>query len=217
MIRILIADRHPCTRAGYRNYLSTDCFSPQAGEASDPDDILGQLTTQSWDLLMLDMQFLVQSRLSLLKDARSASRTVRILITSGLSDAQWARPLMQAGVDGYISKSCSREEVVRTVRNVLDRRTAANDAVEPAHGHNAASPKPIGRLHDSLSLREFQILCQVATGRRLADTASQLGISVKTVSTYRMRLLEKMGFSRNAEITYYALRHGLIPFARLGD
>jgi DNA-binding NarL/FixJ family response regulator len=167
---------------------------------------------------MLDVQFIVQSSFGLLQDVRAAHPGVRILVTSGLSDIQWERPLLLAGVDGYLSKSRSREQVRESVRDALDRRTSTAKDPSPSPARTARSRPPVSRfLHDRLSLREFQILCQVAAGRRLTETASRLGISLKSVSTYRRRLLDKMGFDRNAELIHYALRNGLIPHVRCDE
>ncbi len=217
MIRILIADRHACTRAGYRSYLSGSLRGAHVGEAVTSGDVLKQLVENAWDLLMLDVEFVAQSNFRLLEEVRSVRPTMRILVTSGLSDAQWERPLLLAGVDGYLSKARSRRDVLDMVGGTLSRRVSERQILPPRGCDTPRRESDSQSLHDCLSLREFQILCQLALGRRLSDMASQLSISVKTVSTYRVRLLRKMGLTRNAELTHYALRNGLIAYAPLGE
>ncbi len=218
MIRVLISDLHACTRAGYRKFLSAHFPGAHLGEAVACQDILTQLGEQSWDLLMLDVEFVAQSKFRILRDVQSYHPTVRILVTSGLSDALWERRTLLAGAVGYLSKALPRQGVLDVVCRVLSRRIAEGKH-RMQSGTRAAPAQEFEppELHDCLSLREYQILCLLAKGKPLSEIASQLSISVKTVSTYRLRLLGKMGLTRNAQITQYALQNGLIAHGQMGE
>jgi two-component system invasion response regulator UvrY len=211
MSRILIADDHAVVRAGYKQFLEVDPSISEVGEASTGNETLALLRRKEWDLLMMDIHMPDRSGLDILKHVKSGYPDVRVLIVSGLPEEQYARNVLRAGANGYLSKGSSPEELLKAVRTVLVGRRYVSATLAEAMAADLENPRDHGQpLHNSLSTREFQIFCKLAAGAAVGNIGQELSLSAKTVSTYRSRILEKMGFSSNAEITGYALRNGLI-------
>jgi DNA-binding NarL/FixJ family response regulator len=209
MSRVLIADDHAVVRAGYKQFLEAEAGITAIGETASGNETLDQLRRHEWDLLLMDIHMPDRSGLDILKHVTSGYPKVRVLIMSGLPEAQYARNVLRAGASGYLSKDSAPEELMKAVRTVLaGRRYVSAALAEILVADLDGDPdKP---LHARLSTREFQIFCKLAAGRGVSDIANELSLSVKTVSTYRSRILEKMSFTANADITSYALRNGLI-------
>jgi DNA-binding NarL/FixJ family response regulator len=209
MVRVLIADDHAVVRAGLRQFLEEDPGIGEIGEASTGREALEALRAGRWDLLILDINMPDRSGLDILSHIRAAGFATRVLVMSGLPERQYALNVLRAGARGYLSKDGAPEELLKAVRAILDGRRY----VSPALAEMLVSEldqdveKP---LHARLSEREFQVLCKLAAGRAVSDIAGELCLSVKTVSTYRTRVLEKMHLQTNADLTTYALRNGLI-------
>jgi two-component system, NarL family, invasion response regulator UvrY len=209
MSKILIADDHAVVRAGLRQFLDEDRSITEIGEATTGREALEALRDGRWDLMILDINMPDRSGLDILGQVRAAGYRTRVLVMSGLPERQYALNVMRAGARGYLSKDGAPEELLKAVRTVLEGRRY----VSPALAELLVSEldqdvdKP---LHSRLSEREFQVLCKLAAGRAVSDIAGELCLSVKTVSTYRTRVLEKMNFETNADLTTYALRNGLI-------
>jgi two-component system invasion response regulator UvrY len=211
MSRVLIADDHAVVRAGYRQFLEAEAGITAIGETASGNETLDQLRRHEWDLLLMDIHMPDRSGLDILKHVTSGYPKVRVLIMSGLPEAQYARNVLRAGASGYLSKGGSPEELLKAVRTVLVGRRYVSAALaesmaadlESAHDQNQP-------LHERLSVREFQIFGKLAAGAGVGEIAAKLSLSVKTISTYRSRILEKMNFNSNADMTAYALRNGLI-------
>jgi DNA-binding NarL/FixJ family response regulator len=209
--RVLIADDHAVVRAGYRQFLEADSTITEVGEAANGNETLEQLQRQDWDLLIMDILMPDRSGLDILSQVIAKFPNVRVLIMSGLPEEQYARNVLRAGAGGYLSKGGSPEEMLKAVRVVLNGRRYVSDSLaESMAGDLEAKHDPNKPLHSELSAREFQIFCKLAAGASVGDIAQELNLSVKTVSTYRTRILEKMNFKSNADITGYALRNGII-------
>jgi two-component system, NarL family, invasion response regulator UvrY len=209
MTRILIADDHAVVRAGLRQFLEEDRTIREIGEASTGTETLDQLRAKPWDLLILDIYMPDRSGLDILKQVQRGYPNVKILIISGLPERQYALNALKAGASGYLAKDSAPDELLKAVRAVLRGRryvsgTLAELLVSDLN-HEGEEP-----LHARLSEREFQIFCKLASGRSVSEIADELFLSVKTVSTYRSRVLEKMSFSTNADLTLYAFRNGMI-------
>lgn len=209
MTRILIADDHAVVRAGLRQFLEEDRTIREIGEASTGTETLDQLRAKQWDLLILDIYMPDRSGLDILKQVQRGYPNVKILIISGLPERQYALNALKAGASGYLAKDSAPDELLKAVRAVLRGRryvsgTLAELLVSDLN-HEGEEP-----LHARLSEREFQIFCKLASGRSVSEIADELFLSVKTVSTYRSRVLEKMSFSTNADLTLYAFRNGMI-------
>lgn len=209
MIRVLIADDHAVVRAGLRQFLEMDQSIRAIGEASSGRETMQQLRDGPWNLLLLDINMPDQNGLDILRQVRAEHPDTRVLMLSGLPERQYAVNVLRAGASGFLSKDSAADELLKAVRTVLGghRYVSASLADVLITDMDVDSEQP---LHSRLSEREFQILCKLAAGRAVSEIGNELSISVKTVSTYRSRILEKMSFKTNADLTAYALRSGLI-------
>jgi two-component system, NarL family, invasion response regulator UvrY len=209
MAAVLIADDHAMVRAGLRHYLEQDSSIGPIGETATGSDTLQHLRTGRWDLVILDINMPDRSGIDILRHIRAGHPDTRVLIISGFAEKQYAINVLRAGALGFIAKDQTPEELMRAVHTVLAGRRFVSDALSEILVGVLSDPtcQPV---HTSLSQREFQILCKLAIGRSVSEIAQELCISVKTVSTYRARVLEKMNLSNNADLTTYALRNGLI-------
>ena len=209
MTSLLIADDHAVVRAGLRQFLEADRSIHEIGEAATGRDTLEQLRVGNWNLLLLDINMPDRSGLDVLRQVRSTHPETRVLGLSGFPERQYALNVFRAGASGFLSKESAPEELLKAVRTVMSGRRyvsgpLAEQLVSDLDG-DAQAP-----LHAKLSEREFQVLCKLAAGRAVSEIAGELFISVKTVSTYRARVLEKMNFKTNADLTAYALHNELI-------
>src|SRR6516164_8815566 len=191
MARVLIADDHAMIRAGLRRWLEQDRSVEAVAEASSGAETLQQLRDGAWDLVVLDINMPDRSGIDILRHIRSGHPQTRVLVISGFSEKQYAIYALRAVHTVLAGRRFASAALTEMLVNALD---------EPAD-------RP---LHASLSQREFQILCKLAVGRSVSEIAQELCISVKTVSTYRARVLEKMHLETNADLTTYALRNGLV-------
>ena len=209
MSRVLIADDHAVVRAGIRQFLQAEPAIREIGEAASGRDTLEQLRTGAWDLVLLDIHMPDHSGLDILQHIQTSFPGVRVLVLSGLPERQYAMSVLRAGANGYLPKDSAPEQLIRAVHTVLSgRRYVSPEVAEllvAGMDKDPGSPQ-----HERLSAREFQVMSKLAAGRAVSAIAEELQLSVKTVSTYRNRVLEKMGLKNNADLTAYALRHGLI-------
>jgi two-component system, NarL family, invasion response regulator UvrY len=211
MARILIADDHAVARAGFKQFLEAESDVTEVGEAGTGNETLTKLRASKWDLLLMDIHMPDRSGLDILQHVVSGYPEVRVLIMSGLPEELYARNVLRAGASGYLSKTGSPEELIKAVRTVLAGRRYVSANLAQLFAADLITDRSSSEpIHSQLSTREFQIFGKLASGRAISDIARELSLSVKTVSTYRARILEKMTFKSNAEITTYALRNGLI-------
>jgi len=209
MARVLVADDHAMIRAGLRQWLEQDRSIEAIAEASTGAETLQQLRDGPWDLVILDINMPDRSGIDILRHIRSGHPDTRVLVISGFSEKQYAINVLRAGAAGYLAKDQAPEEFMRAVHTVLAGRRFVSAALSEmlVSALDEPTEQP---LHASLSQREFQIMCKLAVGRSVSEIAQELFISVKTVSTYRARVLEKMKLTTNADLTTYALRNGLV-------
>ena len=209
MASVLIADDHAMVRAGLRLYLEQDRSIDTIAEASTGSDTLNQLRRGHWDLVVLDINMPDRSGLDILRHIRSSHPDTRVLVISGFAEKQYGIIVLRAGAGGYIAKDQPPEEFLRAVRTVLAGRRFVSAELSDmlVNALDEPSNQPI---HSVLSQREFQIMCKLSVGRTVTEIAEELFISVKTVSTYRARVLQKMNFTTNADLTTYALHNGLV-------
>jgi two-component system, NarL family, invasion response regulator UvrY len=211
MSRVLIADDHAVVRAGYKQFLEADPSIMEVGEAASGSEALDALRRREWDLLLMDIHMPDRSGLDVLKHVTSGHPQVRVLIMSGLPEEQYARNVLRAGASGYLSKGGSPDEFLKAVRLVLTGRRYVSATLAESMAEALENPNDQNKpIHSALSAREFQIFRKLASGVCASQIADELSLSVKTVSTYRTRVLEKMSFSSNADLTAYAIRNGLI-------
>lgn len=209
MIRVLVADDHPLLRNGLRQVLAQEPDLMVGAEAEDSDQTLEYVEREPWDIVILDITMPGRSGLDVLRDIRRKHPDLPVLVLSMHSEDQFAVRAIKAGANGYISKDNVASEVVRAIRKILTGKkyVSAKLAEILADALNADTERP---RHETLSDREFQVLCQLASGKTVSQIATEITLSVKTVSTYRARILEKMSMRNNAELTRYAIQNGLV-------
>ena len=208
-MRILIADDHPIVRHGLRQILADAADVSTIGEAASAADLLGLLRAQTWDILVLDLAMPGRGGLDTLKLVRAEWPRLPILILSMYSEDQYAIRALRAGADGYLNKESAAEKLLEAIRKVtgggkyVSARLAERLAIEVG--------RPGSRLpYEVLSDRELQVLVFLGSGKTVGEIAELLALSVKTVSTYRARILEKTGLRNNAELVQYTIEHKLV-------
>lgn len=209
MIRVLIADDHAVVRSGLKQILAETPDIIAAGEATNGRDVLEKLEAQPWDVLVLDITMPGRSGLEILKDIQHLRPELPVLVLSMHAEEQFATRMLKAGASGYLNKESAPEELVKAIRKVhaggkYVSATQAERMVGELTGDVNKLP------HELLSDREYEILCLIASGKTPTQIAGELSLSVKTVSTYRSRILEKMNLSTNAQLTHYAIKGGLV-------
>jgi DNA-binding NarL/FixJ family response regulator len=208
MAKVLIADDHAVFRAGLRQFLDDVPGVTTVGEAATGNDVLDKLREDAWDLLVLDINMPDRSGLDILRHVRAGHERTRVLILSGYPERQYAINVLRAGASGYIAKDADPEELLKAVRLVLQgRRYVSESLAELLVTDLDQGDQP---LHAKLSEREFQIFGKLASGNAVSEIARELCLSVKTVSTYRARILEKLHLRTNADLTSYAMRNEII-------
>jgi DNA-binding NarL/FixJ family response regulator len=207
MIRILLVDDHPVVRHGIRQILVEGFKSVSVGEASDVATASSSIRNSAWDVVVLDVTLPGASGLDLLKEIRQMRPALPVLVLSMHPASQFARRVLAAGAMGYLTKDSAPTELVQAVDQIRRGKLYLGSRVpEWARTPNADSAAP----HDKLSDREYQVLRMIASGLTVSGIATALGLSVKTVSTYRSRLLEKLQMRSNAEVMRYAIENRLM-------
>jgi two-component system invasion response regulator UvrY len=209
--RVLIADDHPIFRRGLRAVLGELEDFEVAGEATDGESLLAALARGTSDVAILDLALPGAKGLDLLRRLRAEHPGVPILVLSAHPEDPYAMRCLKAGAAGYVEKSAEPDTLVEALRAVVAGRRYLSERVAGRLMGNAEVRQEKRPPHDTLSEREFQVLCGIAAGRTISEIAVDLALSVKTVSTYRARLLAKMGLRTNSEITRYVFEHGLLP------
>jgi DNA-binding NarL/FixJ family response regulator len=208
-IRVLIADDHPIVRRGLREMLEEAPDISVEGEAANAAEILEHVRRRKWDVLVLDLNLPDRSGLDVLHDMKLAHPDIPVLFLTVSSEEQFAIRALRAGAAGYLTKETAPEELVAAVRKVVSGGRYVSPAVAERialHLDDGATRPP----HELLSDREYEVFHMLASGRTPTQAAEALHLSVKTISTYRSRILEKMGLSTNAELTVYAVRNGIV-------
>jgi two-component system invasion response regulator UvrY len=209
MIRVLIVDDHAILRRGLRALLSDAFARAEFGEASNAEQALEQLGKKQWDVALLDITLPGKSGLDLLKELKAARPRLPVLVLSVNSEDQFAVRALKAGAEGYMTKESAPEELVKAIHKIL----AGGRYVSPTLAEKLALSvrKDFTRTpHETLSDREHEVMCRIASGKTVTEIAGELSLSVKTISTYRARIMEKLGVRNSAEITRYAIRNGLV-------
>jgi two-component system invasion response regulator UvrY len=209
MIRIMIADDHPLIREGLKESLKNESEFCVVAEARDGKEVLDLIEHTELDIIVMDLSMPVLNGLDVLGELRSKHKKVPILILSIHPESHYAIRSIRSGASGYLTKESPPEELVYAIRKVAHGgkyiTPALADRMAGEIGDSTGRP-----LHDSLSNRELQILCMIASGQSVKDIADELYLSFHTVNTYRNRILEKMNMKSNIELTHYALQYGLV-------
>jgi DNA-binding NarL/FixJ family response regulator len=205
MTRILLIDDHPIVRLGVRRILM-EHFNPVfIGEAGDAETGAAMALNEPWDVVVLDITMPGAVGLDVLKHIREQQPELPILVLSIHPANQFARRALNAGASGYLTKDSATSELVGAIEDVRRGRRYVSEAVKATMG----SARAIA-THETLSDREYQALRMLGSGRTVSEISEELGLSVKTVSTYRARVLQKLGMRTNAELMRYAMENGLL-------
>ena len=207
MRRVLLVDDHPVIRQGIRRILTNALTDLDVAEAETGEQAIALSETGAWDLVVLDLSLPGLSGLEVIRDLLLVQPHARIIVVSVHPPHHFARRALSVGALAYLEKSAAPEEMVKAVTEVLAGRSyVTRQASDSPRGRGAQ-----GLLHERLSDREYQVLRMLGVGRTVSEIAAELALSVKTVSTYRTRVLEKMDLRTTAELMHYVINHGLIP------
>ncbi len=210
MLRILIADDHAVLRMGLKQLITDECASCSPvifGEAENGQQVLDSVRHEQWDIVLLDISMPGRDGLDVLQELHNMQPDLRILVLSMYPEDQYALRVLKLGASGYIAKDGAPDELAQAIEKI----TSGGKYISPDLAEKIAFGlgKPTDAI-DALSHREYQVMRMIASGRTVSEIAEQLCLSVKTVSTYRTRILEKMKMRTNAELTHYAVHHHLV-------
>jgi DNA-binding NarL/FixJ family response regulator len=209
MIKILIADDHTIVREGLKQILLETPDILVVDEAGNSQEVINKVSKRSYDLILLDISLPGRSGLDVLKQIKLIKPKIPILILSMYPEEQYAVRSLRAGASGYLTKESASEELIEAIRKVAQGRKYITVALAEriAIGLEVDSKEPI---HQTLSDREYQVFCMIASGRSVKDIANALTLSIKTISTHRSRVLKKMNMKNNAQLIHYAVKQNLV-------
>ncbi len=209
MIEVIIADDHPIVRAGLKQIIADDIDIAVKAEADNGAELLKKIRKVKFDVVLLDLSMPGMDGLDVLKQLKVELPKLPVIILTIHPEAQYAMRLLKAGASGYLTKQSAPEELVLAIRKVYN----GGKYISPSLAEKIAfalDTDTDGLPHESLSDREYQVLCLIASGNTVSEAAERLHLSVKTISTYRTRILEKMQMKSNAELTHYAIQNQLV-------
>lgn len=207
--RVAVVDDHELVRIGLKQIVEAESDFTWVGDAPTGREALELLRTKPCDVLLLDLSLPDMSGLDVLRRIKSHHETVATLVLSAYPEKQYGLNVLRAGASGFVSKTAAPDELCRAIRAAVrgGRYVSPELAEVLVNGMQGISGEP---PHAALSEREFQIFCKLAAGQSVTEIGAALFLSVKTVSTYRTRILEKMGMKSNADMTYYAIKNDLV-------
>jgi DNA-binding NarL/FixJ family response regulator len=209
MIRIVVADDHTIVREGLKQLLSATSDLSIVGEAQNGHEVLERVRTLDFDVLLLDMSMPGKSGIELIKQVRAEKPKLRVLVLSMHEEEQYAVRAIKAGASGYLTKESATAQLVSAIRKVAGGGAFITDSVAQQLALGAM-PQTEGPPHGALSDREFQVFRELVSGKAVTDIAAELNLSVKTVSTHKARIMQKMNMSNPAELIRYAIHHRLV-------
>ncbi len=208
-MKILLTDDHAVVRQGLRLILADHFKKAVFGEARNATEALNRVVKENWDVVLLDITMPGRSGLETLRDIKRLRPKLPVLVLSMHPEDQFAVRILKAGAAGYLTKESADEELVGAIKKVVDGRRY----ISPSLAERMASYLTIDvqkAPHERLSDREFQVLRMIASGKTVSQIGRELSLSVKTISTHRARLLEKMDLKNNAQLTHYAVQRNLV-------
>ncbi|HEY3128450.1 MAG TPA: response regulator transcription factor [Acidobacteriota bacterium] len=209
MIKVLIADDHAVVRKGLKQILSDWPDMGELGEAQNADEVFDLVKRERWDIAILDIGMPGRGGLETLKDLKRLCPKLPVLVLSVYPEDQYGIRALRAGAAGYMTKESAPEELVKAIRKALAGGKYVSNSLAEKLARELATDAEVP-LHQSLSDREYQVLCLIASGKAVGEIAEELSLSIKTISTYRVRILEKMHLKTNSEITRYAIENRLV-------
>ena len=209
MIKVVIVDDHLIVREGLKQIITESSDIRVVGEASNGAEALEKVKRVDCDVLLLDISMPGRSGLEILKDLKHESPDLSVLILTMHPEEQYAVRVLKAGAAGYLTKESAPDELIEAIRKVSigGKYISSSLAEKLAFDLEIDSGKP---PHETLSDREFEVMCLIASGKTVTEIADEMVLSVKTISTYRSRILEKMRMKTNAELTYYSIKNQLV-------
>ena len=209
-MKILIVDDHAIFRAGLRQLLLEELTIECIAEANNSASALARLREEQWDIILLDINLPDRNGIDVLKSIRQENDKVPVLMLSMFSEEQYAIRAIRAGAAGYLTKDSSPDVLIQAIVNVVKGEKYISQSLAETMASHLQKPKMEENPHNLLSDREYDIFTRLASGKTVSEIAEQLLLSVKTISTYRSRILKKMNLKNNADLTQYAFSHNLI-------
>ena len=208
MIKVFIADDHYIVRRGLKQILTSENDIVVTGEASDSEEMVRKLHGVEWDVLVLDIAMPGKNGLDTLINIKNMKQDSKVLILSMYKEEEIVLRALRTGANGYLNKDSAPEELITAVRDIYNGKKYIGSTMDLEFDTMLDNND---FLYKQLSGRELQVFCLLASGNSLKDIAKDLSINIKTVSTYRSRILEKFSFKSNIDLVHYALKHKLVP------
>ncbi len=209
MLKILVADDHPVVRQGLKQIIAETSDMVVAEEVSNGWELFSKVRASSYDVVLLDISMPGVNGMDILRQLRNERPGLAVLILSIHPEEQYAVRALRAGASGYLTKESTPDELVAAIRKVsMGRKHVSSSLAERLASDLESNDEQL--LHRALSDREYRVMCMIASGKTVTEIAEELSLSLKTISTYRSRILEKMRMKNNAELTYYAIKNGLV-------
>jgi DNA-binding NarL/FixJ family response regulator len=206
-IKVIIADDHPLFRRGLKHALDDTGDITVVAEVSNGDELLTRAKEDKFDIVLLDIAMPGKSGLDLLKQLKTEHPALSVLVLSVYPEEQYAVRFIKAGASGYLTKESASEQLAQAIRKIANGgKFASQQIVEKLAFESSDPDRP---PHEKLSDREYQVFCMIAAGKPLTEIGEDLSLSVKTISTHRSRILEKMRMTKNAELIHYAIKTNL--------
>ena len=209
MKNVLLVDDHDIVRQGLKNLIELETDIRVTGEAASGSEALKLVRANKYDIIVLDISMPDKNGVDTMHDLKHVAPDLPVLILSGYAEAQYALNLIRSGCKGYLSKGADSSEIIKAIKTIANGKRYISAELAELMTDQLSHPSE-KQLHESLSHREFQVFFKLSSGLSPTEIGNELNISTKTVSTYRMRILEKMSLKTNADLTYYAIKNGLI-------
>lgn len=209
MIKVCVVDDHAVVREGLKRIISENPGMSVTAEAGDGNEALKVIQNQPFDVVLLDITMPNKNGMDVLKELRARMPRLPVLVLSMHAEEHYAVRVLRAGASGYLTKESAPEKLIQAIRQVVrgGKYVSAAVAERLVYQLDSDTSKP---AHENLSDREYQVMCMIGSGKTVTDIADELSLSVKTVSTYRVRILEKLNMKNNAEVARYAIKEGLV-------
>lgn len=209
MIKILIADDHAIVREGLKQIISETLDMAVVAEASNGEDVLEKVSANKYDVVLLDISMPGRSGLDILRQLKIEKPKLPVMMLSVHPEEQYAVRALRAGASGYLTKESAPDELIAAIRKISQGRKYVSSSLAEKLAYELGIDVKKLR-HEVLSDREFQVMCMFASGKTVKEIAAELSISIPTIRTYRIRILEKMKMKNIAEIIHYAVKQGLV-------
>jgi len=209
MIKVLIVDDHTIVREGLRQILEETLDIAVTGEASSAQEAINKVKNNDFDIVLLDISLPGRNGLDVLKQLKSIKPDLPVLILSMYPEEQYAIRALRAKAAGYLTKESASDELIKAIRKISQGRKYITSSLAEKLAFELEDNNSYSS-HEKLSDREYQVMCMIASGKRIKEIAEALSLSVKTISTYRTRILSKMNMKSTSQLIHYAIKSGLV-------